>query len=127
MTVLTATTSSTTITNNQPPAPDRCGLNQAPTCRVKSETPHYKSTSVRGEHANSPGGNGGGHDGGNIPDSPRRDSPQKSFRGNIAGNDGGNAMWMIRPWPFAIPTKAAVQQPAIDRLWGFYQWKTIDS
>jgi hypothetical protein len=37
---LTATTSSTSITNNHPPAPSRCGLNQTGICCKESETAH---------------------------------------------------------------------------------------
>ena len=30
----------TTLTNNNPPATPRCGLNPSPICREESETPH---------------------------------------------------------------------------------------
>ena len=30
----------TTLTNNNPPATPRCGLNPNPICREESETPH---------------------------------------------------------------------------------------
>jgi hypothetical protein len=37
---LTAITSSTSITNNQPSATSRCGLNETGICCKESETPH---------------------------------------------------------------------------------------
>jgi hypothetical protein len=35
----------TTLTNNNPPATPRCGLNPNPICREESETPHSAASS----------------------------------------------------------------------------------
>ena len=45
---LTATPSTTSITNNQPPAARRCGLNKTGICCKESETPHYEDSSIAG-------------------------------------------------------------------------------
>jgi hypothetical protein len=46
-TILTPTPNPGTITNNNPPAAPRCGLNETGICCKKSDTAHHRATKTQ--------------------------------------------------------------------------------